>query len=142
MNSLPHRGRVGERGSNKQRLLLIYIPSSWPSPGGRRNTTFYIQDNHRYRVFPCLPFHRTKVRASHEGEGFTDPLSTLKALKPVATDVAPTGVDCCQGILVVVRASFEAIARVQALAVMPVALKAVVLPRGAGRVHHSSVGLR
>jgi hypothetical protein len=32
---LSHRERAGERGSIKTNRL-IYIPSSWPSPGGRR----------------------------------------------------------------------------------------------------------
>jgi hypothetical protein len=37
INSLPLRGRAGERGSNDELFFLIYIPSSCPSPEGRRD---------------------------------------------------------------------------------------------------------
>jgi hypothetical protein len=40
VNSLSHRERVGERGYNKI-TALFYIPSSWPSPWGRRDSLFF-----------------------------------------------------------------------------------------------------
>jgi hypothetical protein len=45
MKPLPLRGMAGERESNDKPLFLIHIPSSSPSPDGRRNTTFHSQGN-------------------------------------------------------------------------------------------------
>jgi hypothetical protein len=62
----------------------MYIPSSWPSPGGRRNPSF----NNRVQIM--LNTFSKHPDPPPKGEGFTDPLSgTLKEgnrSKTVMTD--------------------------------------------------------
>jgi hypothetical protein len=69
INPLSLRERAGERGSNQQAVFfLMYIPSSWPSPGGRRNPSFNNRIHIMLNTFSMHP------DPSPKGEGFTDPL--------------------------------------------------------------------